>query len=310
MELLIIIVNYHSENLLFDCLSSVYKSICDLKYKVVVVDNNEQEFAFECLSKVFSEVQFIVNRKNIGFAAATNIALKLYPAPFTLLLNPDTVLYPDAIQVMVDFMRSRDEAGIVGAKLVDKEGASSPNPSCTGIPQSPAQALFEYTFFGKLFPRHRLVKDYFLTDWGHDTLREVAMVQGACFMIKKPVIDQIGILDERFFLYWEEADWCMRAKSKGWRVYYLPGARCLHLGGQSTNNKEQDYTQFYKSMYRFHAKHYGWGISFMLRCMIILSFFLGYLKLILVYLAGNLFKKNEKSQISVMGQKIIAQFRF
>lgn len=280
IKLSIIIVNYHSEKLLENCLASVFHAN-NLLMEVIVVNNNEGNKQINDIREKFPLIRLIENGKNIGFAAANNIAIKESKGDYLLLLNPDASLYPEAACRMTNFMDNHPDAGIIGAQLLDTKGNLHPQPSCTGIFPSPLQALFEYANLTILFPCHPLVRDYFLFSWDHKNIREIATVQGACFMARRQLLENEGLLDERFFLYWEETDLCLRAKKAGWKVFYFPQAQCTHIGGQSTINKKLDYYHFFKSMYRFHKKHYGAMPSILLRIILACAFTFGIFKLAL-----------------------------
>jgi GT2 family glycosyltransferase len=306
IKLSVIIVNYNTQILLGRCLKALYDSKADFDIEVFIVDNSQTLMQNSSLAQSFPQVILIENDKNIGFAAANNIAIKKGKGEYILLLNPDAFVCEDTIQQMVGMMEKSPGVGIIGAKLIDENGGLHPQPSCTGIAQSPAQALFEYTNLDRLFPKHRLVKEYFLSEWDHRSIREVAMVQGACAMIRRKTIDDIGLLDERFFIYWEDADWCLRAKKRGWKVIYLPLAQCVHLGGQSLVNKDQDYFQFFRGMYLFHKKHYGLLQAVLLRLALACAFLFGYLKSILIYVVFPRRRVNKRQDMKRLYYRIAA----
>ncbi len=301
-----IIVNYHTESLLGECLKSFYLQANHSKCEIIIVDNNEDQGKVKYIQDVFPDIKLIESRRNVGFSAGCNLGLQDARGEYILLLNPDTRLSFEALSCMLDFMESHPEAGIIGPQLLDEKGSLHALPSCSGIFPSPLQAFFEYTNLRRFFPKYRLVKDYFLTDWDRCSIREVAMVQGACFLIKSKVIAEIGKLDERFFLYWEETDWCLRAHKKGWKIFYIPFAQCVHFGGQSMGRERFHDYHFFRSMYRFHSKHYGIVSSVLLRFVLICAFIFGIAKFSLRSIGNSNTCHQARIEIEKLGNKIIA----
>lgn len=269
MDLSIIIVNRNTCTLLADCIRSVITFTQDLDYEIIVVDNASTDGSVTMLRSDFPGVRVIENDENRGFAAANNQGLDLTIGEFILLLNSDTVVTDNAITRMVDFMRQHPEIGAVGPQLRYPDGRIQ--PSCRMFP-SLATQLFESTGLSRLLPRHRLFGKYRMSGWPHDTIREVDQIMGAALMLRRQVVGQIGKMDEHYFFYFEEVDWCFQVKKHGWQIVFYPGAKIIHIGGQ-TSQKEWHRTILnrYTGLIRFFSKNYpDWqGVS--LRLLIILE---------------------------------------
>lgn len=270
----VIIVNYRSKHLLPACLVSV-RDAMETSYEIVLVNNDADEnlSAFEVQ---FQNIRIIQNQENAGFAKAVNQGIRVSSGSHILLLNPDARLVKNSVSAMLRVLDASQDIAVVGPMLLDERGALHSQSSITGRFPSPLLTILEYTVLRRLFGNSSIFKSYTLSDWDRRLGREVAMAQGACLLIRKRALDEIGLLDERFFLYFEETDFCLRAKQKGWKIYYLPSAECIHIGGASIGNSEptypQDSFQFFKSLLLFHQKHYGLFQTFLVRVVMLLSF--------------------------------------
>jgi hypothetical protein len=237
--LTIIIVSYNVASLLGDCLESVQAAIGGLGCEVIVVDNVSTDETIAVIGARFLEVRLIANQRNVGFAAANNQAISLCSSPYVLLLNPDTVVRPSALQQLYDTMEAHPEIGIVAPKIVNPDGTLQSGP--LAFP-----TLCSLGGLGST-KREMLQSDLADADW----------VLGACMMVRRTVIDDIGMMDEGYFLYGEEKDWCFRAKRAGWQVKVLMDAEVVHIGGQSTKQcAPQSYVNLINSQVRFLGKFY------------------------------------------------------
>ncbi|MFT5115046.1 MAG: GT2 family glycosyltransferase, partial [Parasphingorhabdus sp.] len=176
---------------------------------------------------------------------------------YSLLLNPDAALYEDTLTELIDYMERHPRVGIVGPGLFDENGDLQRDCSATGIAPGFGQAMFEYTRLGRYFPNHRLIKQYFQTQEQRKKQQSVAMVQGACFLFRRTLFEQIGQFDENYFLYFEETDYCQRALGQDWQVHYLGNQSCQHSGAHSMPQGQQASWYFIRSLYRYHSKHTG-----------------------------------------------------
>lgn len=255
MKLSICIVNWNTRDLLTQCIKSVYETTHGFAYEIIVVDNNSSDNSVDQVRKMFPDVRLIVNNENRGFAAANNQAIKVAQGEYVLLLNSDTVVLSNALEILVKFMDKHPEAGACGSKRIKPDG--SLDMTVRGEPTIMG-TLFHLLGLNKVFPDNRYARKYYLTDWDHNTLREVPKIGGACLMLREKTLDQVGLLDERFFMYGEDVDLCYRIKGGGWRIYYVPQSVIIHyLGGSSRKASYRMIGAYYKSIYLFYKKHYA-----------------------------------------------------
>jgi len=252
----IIIVNYNAGRLLKECIDSIYKESIATPFDVWVVDNDSQDNSIAIIKQYYPKVNVIENRTNIGFAKANNMALSKSKTDYFLLLNPDTVVRDNAIEKVVKFMDRNPKVGIVGCRVLNEDGTLQ--LACRRSIPTPHVSFFRLTGLSKLFPHSKIMAKYNLTYLDPDKPHEVDAVSGAFLMIRKKVVDNISMLDERFFMYGEELDWCLRTKKAGWKVMYYPDAEIIHYKGEcSKSNSRKATFEFYRSMYLFHKKHFA-----------------------------------------------------
>jgi GT2 family glycosyltransferase len=273
MTLSIVIVNYNTEMLLRSCLESVYASANGTPLDVWVVDNNSRDASVTMVKSRFPRVNVIENTCNVGFSKANNMVISRSRSDYLLLLNPDTLIIGDAIERMVRFMNERPEVGIAGCKVLNRDGTLQ--LACRRSIPTPRVAFFRLTGLSKIFPKNRMMAEYNMTYKSPDQTHEVDAVSGAFLMIRRKAVEDIGLLDERFFMYGEELDWCLRAKRAGWAVMYHPAAQIVHYKGQSTKyNSRRAAIEFYRAMYLFHKKHFARSHSPLVNSMIYAGIFL------------------------------------
>lgn len=255
-RLTIIIVNYNSTDYLERCLKSILKETRADDYRIAVIDNASDQQDFSRLERLSDRVQFILNSRNVGFAAACNQGIRAFPASYYLFLNPDCVIEESAIDQTLEFLASRSTAGIVGCRVENPDG--SLQPACRRRIPHPSSAFFRLSGLSRLFPRSRRVSAYNMTYENSDQIHEVEAVSGSFLMFRREVLDDIQGMDEDFFLYGEDLDFCYRAFLKGWKIFYYPHARVVHYKGKSSARARgvSDY-HFYKSMEIFYRKHFA-----------------------------------------------------
>lgn len=254
-DLSIIIVNYKTKNLLEQCLNSIYSENYYFSCGVFVVDNNSKDSSIEMVKKKFPQVKLIENRINSGFAAANNQALTRSNARYFLLINPDTVVLPDSLNVMMEFMDEHPEAGIAGCKLLNPD--HSLQYSCRKF-STLVTFFLRGIHFDSLFPNTTILRKYMMFDWDHNEVREVDWVLGSCMMVRRKAIEQVGLLDENFVLYFEDQDWCYRMWKHGWKIYYVPQAQMIHYYQRRSAKQFLNVLTWthIKSMLYFFKKHY------------------------------------------------------
>ncbi len=256
IDISIIIVNYNVRYFLEQCLLSVYKSINNLKVEVFVVDNDSVDNSVKTVKDNFPEVKLIVNKQNLGFAKANNQALKLAKGKYVLLLNPDTLVEEDTLLMSFDYMESNHQVGALGVKLIDGEGRFLPE-SKRGFPTL-ASSFYRLTGLSKLFPHSRIFNQYNLGFLDENEISEVDVLSGAFMFIRRDILQEVGYLDEDFFMYGEDIDFSYRIKKSGYKVIYFPKTKIVHFKGESTKKSSLKYhNTFYKAMSIFAKKHYG-----------------------------------------------------
>ena len=255
-DLVIVIVNWNVKQLLANCLESTLPALEGLSAKVVVVDNASSDDSVGLVRERFPEVILIANRDNVGFSRANNQALNEFAgsARHYLLLNPDTVVPPDAFKAMIAFMGSHPDAGIVGCKIVKPDGTL--DWPCKRSYIYPSVLFYKALGLDRRFPKSERFGRYQLTYLDPDEIHEVDSVVGAFLMIRAECLQQIGTLDESFFMYGEDCEWCYRAKAAGWKVYYVPASTIVHHKGQSTSQASSRMIyHWYSATWRLYKKH-------------------------------------------------------
>jgi len=273
MKLSIIIVNYNVKYFLLQCLQSVQKAIAGIEAEVFVVDNASSDNSVEKLKEKFPWVNLIENTKNTGFSYANNQAINLAKGEFILLLNPDTLVEEDAFVKCMEFMNQTPDAGALGVKMINGNGEFLPE-SKRALP-IPSVAFYKIFGLSKLFPRSKKFGSYHLTYLDNNKIQSVEVLSGAFMFIRKQVLDEIGLLDETFFMYGEDIDLSYRIIKAGFKNYYLPDARIIHYKGESTKKGSINYVVvFYKAMQIFAKKHFSNKKSFFLTWILNLAIWL------------------------------------
>jgi GT2 family glycosyltransferase len=249
VTLSICIVTYQARSFLEACLRSLYKNPPAVNFEIIVVDNHSTDGTLEMLPADFPAVRLIKNAQNEGYTAPMNQALRAGQGDFLAQLNPDTLIHPQAFDHLLQFMAEHPQVGISGPKVLNPDGTLQ-KPCRRG--ESRPWAVFSY-FLGlsTLFPRAPLFGEYLMTYKDEDETHEVAGVSGSCMLIRREVINEIGYLDEQFFAYQEDADFCFRARKAGWRVFYMPVARVTHYSGEGGSRVHP-----YRSIIEWHRSYW------------------------------------------------------
>jgi GT2 family glycosyltransferase len=273
MKLSIIIVNFETKRLLQDCLRSIYAGANGTPFDIWVVDNNSRDNSVSMVKAQFPAVRVVENKENVGFSRANNTVITRSSSDYVLLLNPDTLIIGDAIERMVKFMNEHPRVGIAGCKVLNRDGTLQ--LACRRSIPTPGVAFYRLSGLSRLFPRSRTLGKYNLTYESPEEMREVDAVSGAFLMIRRQVVQDIGLLDERFFMYGEELDWCLRARRAGWSIMYYPAAQIVHYKGESAKyNSRRAALEFHRAMYLFHKKHFARDYSCVTNSLIYTGIFL------------------------------------
>ncbi len=256
ITLAILLLSWNTANLLADCLRSIPAGAVGLDYAIIVVDNASTDGSPDMVARDFADVQLIRSPENLGFARGNNLGIRAADpgTPYLLLLNSDTLVKPGALTALVRFMDAHPEAGAVGPRLLRPDG--TPQPYAFG-----GDPTLRYLLRRGL---KRLLFHRYLHDWATDETLAVDWVSGACMLVRRAAIEQVGLLDENMFMYFEDNDWCLRMRQAGWKVYYYPQAEIVHLGGQSLKKNPKARQAYFASLRHFYRKHYSpWARAFL-----------------------------------------------
>lgn len=225
-----IIVSYNTASLLHECIGKLRVACQNLRTEIVFVDNASKDHSVEFIQRAFPDCPLIVNSQNVGFGRANNQALASIRGRYVLLLNTDAFIAPTALEQTVAYMDANPRCGILGVRLEGRDGLMQ--PCCRYFP-TPWNFFLQRTGLNRLFKRVQMVDDM---AWAHDAVRACDWVVGCYYLVRKEVIDQIGLFDPKYFLYFEEVDHCFAAKKAGWEVVFYPHTTVLHLGGESAKS--------------------------------------------------------------------------
>lgn len=244
----IVVVNYNTRELLASCLESLYATIAGISFEVWVVDNASSDGSIEMVGERFPAVKCIRNDANLGFARANNRAISQSTGRYIVLLNSDTVMTPSALTTITTFMDVHPDVAVCGGQLLNRDGTLQ--NSIANIPTL-ATELLNKSLLRRLFPRRYPGKELQVT-----TPIEVESIIGACMVVSRKAIEQVGMLDERYFFFLEETDWCLSMRKAGWKVCFHPEARIFHLQGASAKKVfVPARIEYWKSRYLFFRKH-------------------------------------------------------
>jgi N-acetylglucosaminyl-diphospho-decaprenol L-rhamnosyltransferase len=274
-DLSIIVVSWNVRDLLRSCLKSVRERLSSgkgraLSSQVVVVDNASGDGSVEMIRATFPEVELIVNDRNVGFTKGNNQGIAFSDGRYVLLLNPDTEVVGDALGEMVAYMDDHSATGALGPQLLYADGrVQSSRRRFPGL----RTAYVESTFLQSWFARSEILEQYYVLDQPDDETQAVDWVVGACLLMRRKTLDEVGPLDESFFMYSEELDWCYRAKQQGWDVVYFPTAQVVHHAGKSSEQVlPVRHIQFQRSKVLFFKKHHSTWKGELLRLFLLTTY--------------------------------------
>lgn len=252
MDLSAIIVSWNTREMLAGCLDSVFAAMHEkLESEIIVVDNASTDGSAEMVSERFAHVHLIRNQENIGFARANNQAIYQSSGRYVLLLNSDTEVYPGALSTLVNFMDKHPRAAGCGSRLLNADGSlqASCHPMLT-----PEREFWRLLYLDRLWPRATYVQER----WEIETPRRVEVIKGACLLLRRVALEEVGVLDEQYHMYTEEVDLCHRLAQAGWELWWVPQAVVKHYGEASSKQmRETMYIQLYQSKVQFYRKFGG-----------------------------------------------------
>ena len=253
-----IIVNYNTKALLRPCVDALRAGAADVRLQIVIVDNGSRDGSVDVLRSEFADCELLINRDNVGFGRANNQALALARGRHLLLLNTDAFVAADSVAQTVRYLDEHPACALLGVRLVGRDGALQ--PSCRYFP-TPWNEFLLRAGLARFFPATRMIDDL---AWDHASPRECDWVPGCYYLVRKSVVDELGLFDPRFFLYYEEVDHCRTVKAAGWQVVYYPHTTVIHLGGESartdseiTASGRQISALQIESSLLYHRKHHG-----------------------------------------------------
>jgi N-acetylglucosaminyl-diphospho-decaprenol L-rhamnosyltransferase len=271
MDLSVIIVNWNVCNLLRRCLASIEANRGSLSLEVIVVDNASSDNSVAIVQQEFPQACLIASQQNLGYTGGNNLGAKAARGRYLLILNPDTEIVGDALEQMVAYLDSHPEVGAMGPQLLNPDG--SVQSSRRRFPEL-ATAFFEGTPFSRQwFPNNRFERAYYMADHPDDEIQLVDWLTGAALMIRREAWQKVGPLDNQFFMYFEELDWCRRCRAMGWEIHYLPLARIVHHHKASAGQIEAaSRVRFNRSKIRYFRKHFGAGWATAIRLFMLVNY--------------------------------------
>lgn len=255
LELSIIIVNWNAKEFLMECLGSLSEEISNPNFEVIVVDNASTDGSPELLQARFPNVKLIRNDSNLGFAKANNIGISQSKGKYVCLINSDIIVLRDCLRYMINFMDKHNEIAVLGPKIHNPDRTLQ--RSCKSFPtlwNVFCRALALDTFM----PRSRLFGGRLMTYWAHNSIRSVEVISGCFLMVRREALNKVGLLDERFFFYGEDIDWCKRFREAGWDVVFFPDAEAIHYGGASSSRASiRFYIELQRAALQYWKKHHS-----------------------------------------------------
>ncbi len=287
MKLTVVIVSYNVKYYLAQCLDSLKKALEGIETEVLVVDNHSHDGSVEYLQKRFSDVHFIALQHNSGFARANNIAIKAAKGNYILLLNPDTIVAENTLREALQFLDAHEKVGAVGVRMMNPDGTDAME-SRRGIP-TPMTAFYKMSGLCARFPASRRLARYYMSYLPWDEPAVIEVISGAFFLVRRKVLEEVGLLDTDYFMYGEDIDLSYRICKAGWENWYLP-LRILHYKGLSTRKSSFRYVHvFYGAMLIFFRKHYA-SLSFWLSIPIKLAIYFKAFMALLSMAAGTVYR--------------------
>ncbi|UCC38298.1 MAG: glycosyltransferase family 2 protein [Candidatus Aminicenantes bacterium] len=287
-ELSIIIVSFNDKSHLEECLSSIEENAQDMDLEILIADNNSLDGSQEFIKQNYPKIKLIANEENVGFAVALNRGIRESKGEFFLFLNTDAVIYPNALSLLLEELKINPRLGAIGPALLRGENAY--------------QVSFgmRVSFISQIVQKHFLNPFYKLKLKSIQKRNEVGWLSAACFMTRREVLEDVGLFDENFFLYFEDIDLCYRIRKKGWSLLFFPQARVFHRGGASTQrDKVSSRFEYRKSQLYFYQKHNSKVSLFLLRLYFVLNFCFirlwGLLK-------GKNYRRNRKRFFKLLGK--------
>lgn len=256
MSISVIIVSWNAKTFLLQCIQSVLLQHSAHPMEIIVVDNASSDGSPEAVKNSFPTIKLICNEDNYGFAKANNIGIRASEGEYLFLINSDVVIHKNCFTKMIEYVEEHPKIGMLGPRIVDSNGRTQ--RSCMGYP-SLWNLLSRALALDSLFPKSKIFGGQLMTFWGHDQIRSVNVINGCFWMLRRSALAQVGLLDERFFIYGEDIDWCKRFNQGGWDVVFFPHAEAMHYGGASSANAPvKFYLEMQRANYQYWMKHHSY----------------------------------------------------
>lgn len=251
----VIIVSWNARDYLKKCLSSLSSRVCQFPMEIIVVDNASSDGSPDCVESEYPNVRLIRNTENMGFSKANNIGVSVSSGDYLCFINSDVEVLPDCITRLVNYCEEQPEAGMVGPLIIGGDGQLQ--RSCRGFP-TVWNMFCRALALDRVFKNYKLFTDYSLNYWPQDSLRNVDILTGCFWLVRRKAMEQVGLLDESFFIYGEDMDWCKRFWDKGWQVVFVPSAEAIHYGGASSSNAPvRFYIERHRAELQYWEKHHS-----------------------------------------------------
>jgi GT2 family glycosyltransferase len=251
----VIIVSWNACAYLMQCLASLYNQPCRYSMEIIVVDNASSDGSADRVANLYPNVRLIRNAENLGFAKANNIGILASTGRYLCLVNSDVKILPHCIDRLVDYCEGNPKVGMVGPRVIGRDGKLQ--RSCRGFP-TVWNMFCRALALDSLFPGNKAFTGFSMFHWPQDSLRLVDMLTGCFWLIRKEAVSQVGLLDESFFIYGEDMDWCKRFWKKGWQLAFVPSAEAIHYGGASSSNSPvRFYVERHKADLQYWKKHHS-----------------------------------------------------
>lgn len=255
LKVSVVIVSWNARDFLLECLDSLFAQTGGFALEVIVVDNSSTDGSPEAVASRFPRVRLIRNSNNLGFAKANNLGISASSGRYVCLINSDVKLQPDCIRHLLEYCEAHPEAGIVGPRVIGGDGQLQ--RSCRGFP-SVWNMFCRALALDVLFPQSKLFAGYSLYYWPQDSLRPVDILSGCFWLVRRQALARVGLLDESFFMYGEDMDWCKRFWSQGWQAVFVPSAEAIHYGGASSANAPvRFYIERHRADLQYWQKHHS-----------------------------------------------------
>lgn len=259
MDLSIVIVNWNAKDYIDRCISSLIENIKDIDYEIIVVDNASSDGSVELIRSKYDEVTLMESDLNLGFAKGNNVGINQASGKYIALINSDISIHNNCFRLLIDFMDHNKDVGLCGPKILNSDHTLQ--LSCRKLPT--LWNVFCSTFaLNKVLKYFRIYEGSFMDQSEHDRIKEVEVLSGCFWFSRKKAVDEIGLLDERFFMYAEDIDWCLRFHESSWKIIYYPDAEAVHYGGASSGNAPiRFYVEMQKAIFQYWRKHYSTGAN-------------------------------------------------